>query len=317
LKTYCVAIGVWAVVSFAAAGCHDDLGGPTGSGGRGGTGGAGGTVGSNGAGGACGQVPVCFADCANDPVLGVCQADGTVTCPAHTQPMHWCTSGTGGASSGTGGASSGTGGFNTGTGGSSSGSGGTPGTGGASATGGASGTGGTTGAGGAGGIIGVGGRAGGSAGGAGSGHAGGQAGGSAGGAGGGHAGGQAGSGIPSQHRPTATVCPGSVKDGGSMCTTDEDCPNGGVCSCGSTQGDAGVNPGNVCVPANCRIDSDCGPGGYCSPTFSNGCLSGVQGYYCHTAGDHCRNDTDCVPNAHCAYSQQESIWACASSLCFN
>jgi hypothetical protein len=339
LKTYSAAIGAWAFLSLVAAGCHDNLNGPDGSGGSGGrtasTGGAGGT--------SCGQVPLCYGYCANDPIPGVCNANGTVGCPSDLRPEPWCnSSGTGGSvstggSSATGG-SSGTGGLS-GTGG-SSGTGGLSGTGGSSATGGHTGGAGSFGSGGSTGLGGAGGRGG--------------------------AAGAGGGGAPSKHRPTATICSAALADAGAPksgwdgglfdldpgpdggpvrcnvtgpacppcanglqarcyleqclcdeCNSDKDCANGGVCSCGLTLGQGSESLGNICIPANCRIDSDCGPGGYCSPTVSNSCGAayGVQGYYCHTPGDTCRNDTDCAANAYCAYSPQAAIWACATGLC--
>jgi hypothetical protein len=106
-------------------------------------------------------------------------------------------------------------------------------------------------------------------------------------------------------------------DSGTPCNSDQECPNGGVCSCGLTIGFAGISRGDICIPANCRIDSDCGPGGYCSPTVSDGCgaFYGVQGYYCHTAKDQCLNDSDCSTGAYCAYSLQGGMWVCAVGQC--
>jgi hypothetical protein len=345
LKSFCLAIGVWAALAVAAVGCHDNLNGNGGTGGSSPSGKNGGTHGGAGTTGSCGQV-LCFAFCSTTPMLGSCSPEGLAICPANTQPTAWCGSGTGGESAtggngaggavGTGGSAA-TGGT-TGGGGAMSGSGGALGTGGAPGTGGASSTGGTTGLGGAGGNHGSAGKGG---------------------------GGQAGSGTPSQHRPTGTVCspgldagvarstwdggtrnPETGADGGAItctsssnscpscanglasrclngecfcdeCNSDQDCPGGGVCSCGLTRGYAGVSQGNVCVPANCRVDSDCGQGGYCSPTVSSGCgaFYGVQGYYCHTPQDQCLNDADCGGSAYCAYSPQAGIWACATGLC--
>jgi len=249
---------------------------PGASGGRGGTGGG------------CGQVPLCFGNCSNDPVPGICRDDGRAGCPAQTQPNLWCiTTGTGGAI-GSGGA------------GGDIGLGGSPGTGGATGSGGSPGTGGSSP--GSGGTSATGGAAGGASGAAG---------------GGGHGGG----GVPAQHRPTPTACadagvPAGQEDGGIKCNSDQDCSNGAVCACASTRGNNAA-AGNVCVPSNCRIDSDCGVGGYCSPTVSATCgpFFGVEGYYCHTPQDQCRNDSDCASNAYCAYSLQAAKWVCSTALC--
>jgi hypothetical protein len=157
-------------------------------------------------------------------------------------------------------------------------------------------------------------------------------------------------GTPDQHRPQALACtpnpgtgvacttdaecasvtPNAVPDhcfhgscSPDQCTSDSDCASGTLCSCaGATRGYAGQSPGNVCIPADCRVDSDCGPGGYCSPTVSSGCGSfyGVQGYYCHRAGDACMNDEDCggdggMGTPYCAFDPSVGQWACGNSFC--
>jgi hypothetical protein len=295
--------------------------------------------------GGCGQVPLCFADCSFAPMVeGICLPDGTVTCPPNSQPNQWCSSGTGGstATGGIGGSGAGTGG-STGAGG-LVGGGGSPGTGGVGATGGfqgsgGSGTGGTFGGGGAGGAAGSG------AAGAAGGHAGS-------GAPSQHrptgticSGALADAGVPRSAWDGGLRDPETSADGGSIscsgttdvcptcanglqsrclqgyclcdeCNSDQDCANGGVCSCGLTKGFGGASQGNICIPANCRVDSDCGPNGYCSPTVNDGCgaFYGVQGYYCHTPQDQCHNDSDCG-TGYCAYSTQGGMWVCATGLC--
>ncbi|MDP9152130.1 MAG: hypothetical protein M3O36_19570 [Myxococcota bacterium] len=99
-----------------------------------------------------------------------------------------------------------------------------------------------------------------------------------------------------------------------QCVSDNDCPNGGVCSCtGSTFGYAHSSLGNICLPANCRTDADCGSGGYCSPSVSGGPFYGIQGYYCRTCQDTCTNDSECggFPCSTCAYNAEH--WACILS----
>jgi hypothetical protein len=100
----------------------------------------------------------------------------------------------------------------------------------------------------------------------------------------------------------------------SDCTTNDDCTEGGVCSCqGNTSGYAHSSFGNTCIPAGCRSDSDCGPGGYCSPTVSGGGpFYGIQGYYCHSCKDECTNDSDCDNGGcfYCAYNPDVGHWAC-------
>ncbi len=99
-----------------------------------------------------------------------------------------------------------------------------------------------------------------------------------------------------------------------QCVSDDDCPNGGVCSCtGSTFGYAHSSLGNICLPANCRTDADCGSGGYCSPSVSGGPFYGIQGYYCRTCQDTCTNDSECggFPCSTCAYNAEH--WACILS----
>ncbi|HEY6463890.1 MAG TPA: hypothetical protein VIY73_27155 [Polyangiaceae bacterium] len=153
---------------------------------------------------------------------------------------------------------------------------------------------------------------------------------------------------PGLHRLTASECPSNVT-GGAACSTDADCQSAspgpppshcfqgacgadqcledsdcgatGVCSCaGQTRGYAGASPGNVCVQANCRVDTDCGAG-YCAPTVSAECGSfyGIQGYYCHEAGDACFNDQDCSGGGpgqpFCAYDPTVGRWACETGFC--
>ena len=103
------------------------------------------------------------------------------------------------------------------------------------------------------------------------------------------------------------------------CDADDNCADGGTCSCGSANG-----RGNTCLPGNCRVDGDCGGGAYCSPTrsrtevFQNANASTAWiGYYCHTPGDSCVNDQDCMQTgtrwgAHCAYEVSMGRWTCAS-----
>jgi len=157
--------------------------------------------------------------------------------------------------------------------------------------------------------------------------------------------------VPLQHRPQAIAC--AAHSGGGVpcsmdaecntdtpgvtpnhclqgrcspdeCTADADCAGGAVCSCdGATRGYAGASTGNVCVTSGCRVDADCGAGGYCSPTVSSACGSfyGVQGYYCHRAGDACMNDSDCPatggpgPAPYCAYDPTLGRWACETGFC--
>jgi hypothetical protein len=105
--------------------------------------------------------------------------------------------------------------------------------------------------------------------------------------------------------------------GPDQCLTDNDCADGGVCSCNafhthsSSWGEADETA-NMCVPANCRIDGDCGPDGSCSPSYSQSC-PWVLGYYCHRRGDACMNDNDCGGDAgprSCTYDTQVGRWAC-------
>lgn len=157
--------------------------------------------------------------------------------------------------------------------------------------------------------------------------------------------------VPQQHRPAPVSCPSNSTGGvpcnsdaecnsgnpgvtpnycfqghcgPDQCQNDGDCAGGDVCSCaGQTRGYAGASPGNVCLPGNCRVDSDCGPGAWCSPSVSSSCGSfyGIQGYYCHRAGDACMNDSDCPatvnggPAPYCAYDTSVGRWACGDSFC--
>jgi hypothetical protein len=102
----------------------------------------------------------------------------------------------------------------------------------------------------------------------------------------------------------------------SNCMSNDDCANGGVCSCeGSTFGYGHSSFGNACVPSNCRSDGDCGPAGYCSPTLMGGPFYGTQGYYCHSCSDECTNDSDCGQGScsYCAYDLTVGHWACSHS----
>jgi hypothetical protein len=157
--------------------------------------------------------------------------------------------------------------------------------------------------------------------------------------------------VPAQHRPAAVACASSSAGGVACnddaecngntpgltpnhclhgtcgpddCTTDADCPTGGVCSCdGATRTYSGASA-NACVAGDCRVDADCGPGGYCSPTVSSSCggFYGVQGYYCHRRGDACMNDSDCGTSGtgpggvpYCAYDPSVGRWACETGFC--
>ena len=118
--------------------------------------------------------------------------------------------------------------------------------------------------------------------------------------------------VPSQHRPTATVCsdagaPLSGYDGGLRgpttdasitgtirCTTANTCP---ACSNGLPDrcvfGGGGGGSGSNCACDECVSDQDCGPKGVCScgTLGGNVCLSG-----------NCRVDSDCGPGGYCSLS---------------
>jgi hypothetical protein len=97
------------------------------------------------------------------------------------------------------------------------------------------------------------------------------------------------------------------------CALDVDCPDGGVCSCGTP-----ANPGrtpNLCLPSNCRVDSDCGAGGFCSPSVALYCVLDVSGYYCHTPNDDCTNDSDCASGSYCTWQPEVGKWACGKFVC--
>jgi hypothetical protein len=137
--------------------------------------------------------------------------------------------------------------------------------------------------------------------------------------------------VPAQHRPAAVACASSSAGGVACnddaecngntpgltpnhclhgtcgpddCTTDADCPTGGVCSCdGATRTYSGASA-NACVAGDCRVDADCGPGGYCSPTVSSSC----GGFY-GTSG----TGPGGVP--YCAYDPSVGRWACETGFC--
>ncbi len=123
--------------------------------------------------------------------------------------------------------------------------------------------------------------------------------------------------VPSQHRPTATVCsdagaPLSGYDGGLrgptgdagitglvQCTTDSACP---ACSNGLTDrcvalstlsSGGGGRPGSACACDECNSDQDCGAKGVCACGTLGGniCLTG-----------NCRVDGDCGPGGYCSLS---------------
>ncbi|MFT5433128.1 MAG: hypothetical protein ACI9OJ_003833 [Myxococcota bacterium] len=101
------------------------------------------------------------------------------------------------------------------------------------------------------------------------------------------------------------------------CIADADCPNGGVCTCGSgnTHGTCGGvisvdRCANRCVPADCRIDADCGVGNFCSPSYEQ-CGKEIVGYHCHDPSvDECLSDAECGWNHLCSFVG--GGWSCIS-----
>ncbi len=104
------------------------------------------------------------------------------------------------------------------------------------------------------------------------------------------------------------------------CYEDEDCKDGGVCTCEQS----GAR-GWYCKPGNCAVDADCSSGGasgFCSPTWDMGCgaFFGVVGWYCHTKQDECVDDADCKDDegkgpGFCAYDKEQGKWRCGYGHC--
>lgn len=106
------------------------------------------------------------------------------------------------------------------------------------------------------------------------------------------------------------------------CASDADCGANQACACRETVGGA-----SRCVPANCHVDADCGSGAFCSPTLDSTCgpITGVVGWFCHTAADTCSNDADRAnvpsvgpPNEgtpYCAFFRELGHWACSTTRC--
>jgi hypothetical protein len=98
------------------------------------------------------------------------------------------------------------------------------------------------------------------------------------------------------------------------CSGDTACATGQVCACHGAPYTNGA--GNTCLHGNCRVDSDC-PGSWCSPSASTTSCGGLDGYWCHTAGDLCTNDGDCPTQNGpqlCAFSTSHQRWECAPEL---
>ena len=98
------------------------------------------------------------------------------------------------------------------------------------------------------------------------------------------------------------------------CHLDSDCPDGGVCLCGSAASASTLATPNVCLAAgNCRLDADCSQTHACSPS-SVGCGTTFS-YYCHTPNDDCGNDGDCRQEQFCQYAPGEGNgkWTCVSA----